>query len=71
VSYGYSITDRFGFYAELYGDFPENNRANHFWDAGVTYLLSNNLQLDATVGSGINEGQDILLSGGVSYRILK
>ncbi len=71
LAYGYSITDTFGFYAEVYGDLPENNQANHFWDAGVTYLVNNNLQLDATVGSSITEGQDILLSAGLSYRIPK
>ncbi|MAL60417.1 MAG: hypothetical protein CMC14_10245 [Flavobacteriaceae bacterium] len=71
LAYGYSITDCFGFYAEVYGDFPENNEANHFWDAGVTYLVNPNLQLDATVGSGITKGQDILLSAGLSYRIPK
>ncbi|MEL6810108.1 MAG: transporter [Bacteroidota bacterium] len=71
LAYGYSITDTFGIYAEVYGDFPEDNRANHFWDAGLTYLVMNNLQLDATVGSGITEGQDILISAGFSYRIPK
>ena len=69
VAYGYSITDKFGMYAELYGDFPEDNKANHLWDAGITYLVQNNLQLDATVGSSITKGQDLLLSAGLSYRI--
>jgi len=69
--YGYSITDRFGFYAELYGDLPEDSMANHLWDAGFTYLVSPNFQLDATVGSSITEGQDLLIAAGVSYRILK
>jgi len=71
LAYGYSITENFGFYAELYGDMPEDSSANHYWDAGFTYLLLKNLQLDATVGSSITEGQDILLSAGVSYRIPK
>lgn len=69
MAYGYSITEKFGAYAELYGDFPENNKANHLWDAGITYLLSNNVQLDATVGSSITKGQDILLSAGISFRL--
>lgn len=69
--YGRSITDAFGFYIELYGDLPENSQSNHFWDAGITYLLMNNLQLDATIGTGITEGQDLLLSAGLSYRIPK
>ena len=71
VAYGYSITDKIGAYAELYGDFPEDNKANHLWDAGITYLVNKNVQLDATVGSSITKGQDLLLSAGVSFRIPK
>tara|TARA_R110002020_G_scaffold259768_2_gene473849 strand:- start:201438 stop:202208 length:771 start_codon:yes stop_codon:yes gene_type:complete len=69
LSYGYSLTDNLALYAEIYGDFPENNTANHSWDAGITYLINNNFQLDATVGSGFNTHQSILLSTGFSYRI--
>jgi hypothetical protein len=69
IAYGYSLSDTWGAYVELYGDFPENNKANHLWDAGITYLLSNNVQLDATVGSSITKGQDLLLSAGVSFRL--
>ncbi len=71
VAYGYSITNTFGIYAELYGDLPEDSSANHLWDAGLTYLLSDNIQLDATVGSGITEGQNLLLSAGISIRLPK
>ncbi|MFT4674181.1 MAG: hypothetical protein ACJAYD_000478 [Patiriisocius sp.] len=70
-AYGYSVTKTLGFYAELYGDLPENNRANHFWDTGLTYLLLPNLQLDATLGASITKGQDLLVSAGFSYRIFK
>ncbi|WAC01178.1 transporter [Lacinutrix neustonica] len=49
--------------------YRENNKANHLWDAGITYLISNNIQLDATVGTSITTGQDILISTGVSFRI--
>jgi hypothetical protein len=69
LAYGLALNDKLGTYAELYGDLPENNKANHFWDAGLTYLISNNVQLDATVGSSITEGQDILLSTGISFRL--
>ena len=71
LAYGYSITDSFGLYAELYGDLPEKNKSNHYWDAGLTYLVLPNLQLDATLGTSITEGQDFLLSAGFSYRIFK
>ncbi len=69
IAYGLGITEKLGAYAELYGDLPENQSANHFWDAGLTYLISDSVQLDATVGTSITDGQDILLSGGVSFRI--
>ncbi|MCD2258108.1 transporter [Psychroserpens luteolus] len=69
LAYGYSFTDKFGMYAELYGDLPEDSSANHYWDAGLTYLLSNDLQLDAYVGTSITEGQDILIGLGASFRI--
>jgi hypothetical protein len=69
--YGYSITDKIGAYVELYGDLPENNSANHLWDTGFTYLLKPNVQLDATIGSGLNTNQDLLVSAGVSFRLPK
>ncbi|AZQ43008.1 transporter [Nonlabens ponticola] len=71
VAYGYSLTNTIGAYVELYGDFPTDSSANHLWDAGFTYLANNDLQFDVTVGSGITDGQDILLSAGLSYRIRK
>lgn len=71
MAYGYSITDKFGMYAELYGDFPEDSSANHYWDAGFTYLVCNDLQLDAYFGTSITEGQDLLFGLGFSYRVRK
>ncbi len=71
LAYGYSFTDKFGMYAEVYGDLPEDSSANHYWDAGMTYLVNNDLQLDAYVGTSITEGQDLLLGMGLSYRIRK
>jgi len=74
LSYGYSITEKLGAYGEIYGVFPEDNQASHLWDAGVTYLVNNNLQLDASIGTGFQSTateQDLLLSVGLSYRILK
>lgn len=71
VAYGYSLSDKFGFYAELYGDLPEDSSANHYWDAGFTYLASKDLQFDVYAGTSITAGQDILLGMGLSYRIRK
>jgi hypothetical protein len=69
LSYGYSITDKLGAYAELYGNIPEDSRSNHSCDAGLTYLIKNNLQVDTTIGTGFTGNQDLLLSAGVSYRM--
>jgi hypothetical protein len=71
VSYGYSFNNKIGAYIEFYGELPENNKANHLWDTGLTYLISNNFQLDATIGSSLTKGQDILISAGFSFRIPK
>lgn len=73
LAYGYSITDNWGAYAEVYGAVSENGATPFLWDAGITYLVNNNLQLDATIGTGINgeAQQDLLISAGFSYRILK
>jgi len=70
LAYGYSFTDKFGAYAELYGDLPEDSSANHYWDAGFTYLVSNNIQLDTYFGTSFTKGQDILIGLGASFRIL-
>lgn len=71
LAYGYDLTSKIGVYVELYGDFPEDSSANHLWDAGFTYLANDDLQFDLTFGSGITEGQNLLLSAGLSYRIRK
>lgn len=71
LNYGYSISDKLGVFAEIYGDFPENASANHLWDAGLTYLINNNLQLDTSFGTSITQGQDLFLGLGLSYRITK
>ena len=71
IAYGHSLSDKIGMYIELYGDFPEDNSANHYWDGGFTYLASNNLQFDLYVGTSISKGQDLLLGTGLSYRIPK
>lgn len=69
LAYGYSISDRLGIYAEVYGEVPEEDVAGHSWDGGFTYLVKDNLQLDVLVGSEIENSQKLLLGGGVSFRL--
>ena len=71
IAYGYALNAKIGMYAELYGDAPELVPANHFWDAGFTYLVNGSLQYDLTVGQSITQGQNLLISAGLSYKFLK
>ena len=72
VAYANSITDKFGVFIELYGDLPENSKANHLWDMGFTYLIKDNIQFDISGGTGISRNiQDVMLSGGISFRLPK
>jgi hypothetical protein len=68
MSYGYAMTSSLGFYMEVYGDFPELGSADHYADLGATYLIRPNVEFDATLGKSITQGQDLLLSAGVSFR---
>ncbi|MDO1502292.1 transporter [Winogradskyella maritima] len=70
LAYGYSLSDKIGAYVEVYGYLPEGLSFNHYWDAGFTYLVNNNLQFDAYFGTSLTEGQDILLGLGASFRVL-
>jgi len=58
-----------GSFAELYGFFPEHSDWDHRFDAGLTYLVNRNIQLDASGGFGITENApDYFISAGVSFR---
>lgn len=59
VSGGYGLTDRLGSYLEYYGisEDEEDGPTLHYLDAGLTYLIHGDLQLDVRVGRGLN-GED-------------
>lgn len=67
--YSYAFTEKFAGFAELYGDFTSVSSSVHNWDIGATYLLSDNLQLDAYGGKGFGNGQNLYLGAGFSIRI--
>jgi hypothetical protein len=64
----FSLTDRFGTFAEVYGnldDFTTN------FDAGFAYLVGNNFQLDFSAGWQGDSGQrNWFVDGGLSYRLV-
>jgi hypothetical protein len=67
---GYSITNKLGSYVELFGFAPKNDKANHSFDGGITYLINNNFMLDLSSGFGITENApDYYVAVGFSFRI--
>lgn len=67
---GYSISEKIGCYAEIYGFAPEKETANHNFDGGFTYLLSSDFMFDVSGGFGITENApDYYVALGFSFRI--
>lgn len=68
---GYAFTEKLSGFVELYGDFPEEETGNILADAGFTYLISNQLQIDLSGGNGLNTNQDFFVGAGLSLRLPK
>jgi len=69
ASLSYFITEKFNMYAEVYGFFKENHHPDHRWDAGFTYLLTDNFQLDISGGEAFTDiSPDYYYSAGLSFR---
>ena len=67
LNFSMGITDKLGAIAEVYGSFNEFD-AN--FDAGIGYLLTNNLQIDLSAGwQGDNQMNDWFIDAGVSWRL--
>lgn len=67
---GYSITKKVGSYIELFGFAPQNSKANHSFDGGITYLINNNFMLDLSSGIGITDNApEHYIALGFSFRI--
>jgi hypothetical protein len=53
LSFARSLGQKMGGYVETYGYFNENYKADNRLDAGLTYLISPNVQLDLSSGFGL------------------
>ena len=82
ISLGINLIPNMAMFVESYGFLTENTGPNtqfkgdfindHRLDAGVIYVLTNDLQLDVSGGIGINEiSPDYFYSCGVSWRFPK
>lgn len=72
VSFGFSLTDRVGAFAESFGTIAVNDGSEHTHalDGGLTYQLNDHFQLDVSVGLGLNAAaSDWFLGAGVAVRL--
>ncbi len=70
LAFGFSITDKIGFYAEPYGSVVEFDTHKVNFDTGLTYFIKDNFQLDASFGTGISHTMTYF-SVGMSINISK
>ncbi len=71
ISVAIAVTERLGAYAEYFGFYPntEGSDAAHTINGGLTYLISNDFQIDARIGAGLNEeASDFFTGVGFAWR---
>jgi hypothetical protein len=67
---GCAITEKLGSYVELFGFAPQKQTANHSFDGGITYLITNDFMLDLSSGFGLTElAPDYYCAFGFSFRM--
>jgi hypothetical protein len=70
ASLGIKLFKKVNMFVESYGSLRENSTADNRLDGGLTYLLNNNIQLDASGGIGLSEiSPDYFISCGLSFRL--
>jgi hypothetical protein len=71
----YSLTDWMGGYTEWFCLAPDGADTNHcenYFDGGLTFLITNNVQFDCRAGVGLNEAAVDMFAGvGLSIRSLR
>lgn len=72
VTLGIPLTDRLGGFVEYFGLYAvgrENNFPENYLDTGLTYLVTDDFQLDGRIGLGLNDqAQDFFTGAGFSVR---
>ncbi|MGV3539259.1 MAG: transporter [Rufibacter sp.] len=70
LALGADLSDKWGTYAEVFGEKPEDGKWQHSADAGFTYSPVPNLQLDLSAGLGLTDtAPDYYASLGFGFRI--
>ena len=69
---GYTLAEHLGAYTEVFALFPSGASTalpEYYFDAGLTFPITNNLQFDVRAGLGLNEPADDYFTGaGVAVR---
>jgi hypothetical protein len=68
LAIGIALSDKLSFYAEPYGSWGESNSFESNFDAGLTFLVNKNFQLDVSYGTGLNNDMQYV-STGFSWKI--
>ncbi|MBL4709601.1 MAG: transporter [Flavobacteriales bacterium] len=68
--YGVGLSNRVGLFLESFGEYVEFKNWDNKMDAGITYLISNNIQLDYSYGWGLNTVMNFHAVG-ISVRLPK
>ena len=63
VSLGFPLTERLSGFGEYFAIRPDFGGDSDYIDAGVTFLLSNDFQLDARIGTGVGDTDDAIFFG--------
>lgn len=61
------VNDKVGLFVEPYGELANLQNLKASVDAGLTYLITGNLQVDISFGTGINHRMNFI-SSGISWR---
>ena len=69
IVFGSSFSDKIGGWAELFGTFSNDFADTFATDFGLAYLLSDYLQLDTSIGIGLNDAAtDFFFNFGISWK---
>ncbi|HWL93385.1 MAG TPA: transporter [Phycisphaerae bacterium] len=71
ISLSHAFTDRLGGYVEYFGFYPNDRGQSdaHYTNGGLTFLVTDNFQLDIRAGVGLNDEADDFFTGiGFAYR---
>ncbi|MFL5809998.1 MAG: transporter, partial [Flavisolibacter sp.] len=69
ISPSFELSDKMDAFIEVYGFFGKSD-PQHSLDAGFSYLLSDNMQLDLAAGFGLSKSAgDSFITMGFSFRL--